>query len=64
MADHNYYFTPEIDSELNELRIDSIRENKEMTEQQPELDAYFIYSDDKGNYQTYMTDGMKKFVRE
>ena len=34
MADHNYYFTPEIDSELNELRIDSIRENKEMTEQQ------------------------------
>ena len=37
---------------------------KEMTEQHPELDAYFIYSDDKGNYQTYMTDGMKKFVRE
>ena len=37
---------------------------KEMTEQHPELDAYFIYSDDKGNYQNYMTDGMKKFVRE
>lgn len=34
MANHNYFFTPEIDSELNELRIDSIRENKEMTEQQ------------------------------
>ena len=34
MANHNYYFTPEVESVLNELRIDSIRENKEMSEQQ------------------------------
>ena len=34
MANHNYYFTPEVESALNELRIDSIRENKEMSEQQ------------------------------
>ena len=34
MANHHYYFTPEVDSALNELRIDTIRENKEMSEQQ------------------------------
>ncbi len=29
----------------------------------PELDAYFIYSDEKGRMQTYHTDGMKKYMR-
>ena len=37
---------------------------KVLTEQHPELDAYFIYSDEQGNYQTYMTKGMKQYVTE
>jgi len=35
---------------------------KAFMEKHPEIEAYFIYSDEKGNYQTYMTDGMKRFV--
>lgn len=37
---------------------------KILVEQHPELEAYFIYSDEQGNYQTYMTKGMKKYVTE
>lgn len=33
-----------------------------LVEQHSELEAYFIYGDENGNYKTYMTDGMKKFV--
>ena len=29
-----------------------------------DIEAYFIYSDENGNYQTYMTEGMKKYVTE
>jgi thiamine biosynthesis lipoprotein len=28
----------------------------------PELEAYLIYSDEKGNYQVYMTDGLKAMI--
>lgn len=41
MANHNYYFTPEVESALNELRIDTIRENKEMSEQQVVIECIF-----------------------
>lgn len=37
---------------------------KALVDSHPELDAYFIYSDETGNYQTYMTQGMKKYVTE
>ena len=30
----------------------------------PDLQAYLVYSDDEGNYQTYMTPGMKSIVIE
>lgn len=41
MANHNYDFTPEVESALNELRIDTIRENKEMSEQQVVIECIF-----------------------
>lgn len=37
---------------------------KSLVESHPELDAYFIFSDEKGDFQTYMTEGMKKYVTE
>lgn len=30
----------------------------------PELDAYFIYSDEEGRLQTYMTTGMAKYLKQ
>ena len=30
----------------------------------PEIEAYFIYSDEKGNFQNYFTKGMKKYIAE
>ncbi len=30
----------------------------------PELDAFFIYADKEGNYQTFATEGFKKYVTE
>lgn len=37
---------------------------KSLVESHPELDAYFIFSDEKGDFQTYMTEGMKEYVTE
>jgi len=37
---------------------------RSLVESHPELDAYFIFSDEKGDFQTYMTEGMKKYVTE
>ena len=28
----------------------------------PEIDAYFIYSGEKGEFKTYFTEGMKKYI--
>lgn len=37
---------------------------KELLEKSHDIEAYFIYSDENGNYQTYMTEGMKKYITE
>ena len=37
---------------------------KALVESHPEIEAYFIFSDEKGEFQTYMTDGMKKYVAD
>lgn len=37
---------------------------KELVAKFPDIEAYFIYSDEEGNYQTFMTEGMKKYVTE
>jgi thiamine biosynthesis lipoprotein len=28
-----------------------------------ELDAFFVYADDKGNLQTYTTEGIKQYIQ-
>lgn len=35
---------------------------KTFVEARPDLDAYFIYADSTGSYQTYMTEGMKRYL--
>ena len=35
---------------------------KNVLKRHPEIDAYFIYADEKDNNQIYMTDGMKKYI--
>ena len=37
---------------------------KELLEKNHDIEAFFIYSDEKGNYQTFMTEGMKEYVTE
>ncbi len=37
---------------------------KALVESHPEIEAYFIFSDEKGEFQTYMTDGMKNYVAD
>lgn len=37
---------------------------KAFVEARPDLDAYFIYADSTGSYQTYMTEGMKRYAAE
>ncbi len=37
---------------------------KVLLEKNHDIEAYFIYSDEKGNYQTFMTEGMKEYVTE
>ena len=37
---------------------------KDLLAKNKDIEAYFIYSDENGNYQTFMTEGMKKYVTE
>ena len=37
---------------------------KAFVEARPDLDAYFIYADSTGSYQTYMTEGMARFTAD
>lgn len=37
---------------------------KDLLAKNKNIEAYFIYSDENGNYQTFMTEGMKKYVTE
>lgn len=30
----------------------------------PELDAYFIYSDEQGKTNTFFTEGIKKYIKK
>jgi len=30
----------------------------------PKIDAYFIYSGEKGKFETYYTEGMKQYITE
>ena len=41
-----------------------MKEAKQVLNEQKQLEAYFIYSDEQGNYQTWCTDGFRKLIVE
>ena len=39
-----------------------MEEARKVLQEQPQLEAYFIYSDEQGNYQTWYTEGFASFI--
>lgn len=52
------------DANATGVLVMGLEKAKLFLQKHPELQAYLIYSDEKGNYQTYETEGMKKIVRD
>lgn len=52
------------DATATGILVMGLEKAKEFLNHHPELQAYLIYSDDKGNYQVYETPGLKSFVTE
>jgi len=46
------------------ILVMGLEKSKVFLESHPEIQAYLIYSDDKGNYQVYETPGLKSIVSE
>ena len=44
--------------------LSSIEKAKAFLKTHPELQAYLIYSDEKGNYQIFETPGLKSIISE
>ena len=42
----------------------TLTDKLELDKEQKQLEAYFIYSDEQGNYQTWCTDGFRKLIVE
>jgi thiamine biosynthesis lipoprotein len=54
-----------IDSDANAtgILVMGLEKAIEFLKMHPELEAYLIYSDEKGNYKTYQTPGIKSIIR-
>lgn len=52
------------DANATGLLVMGLEKAKEFLKKHPELQAYLIYSDDKGNYQVYETPGLQSIVSE
>ncbi len=52
------------DATATGILVMGLEKAKEFLNNHPELQAYLIYSDDKGNYQVYETAGLKAFVSD
>lgn len=46
------------------LMVMGLEKSKALLENHPELEAYLIYSDNKGNLQVYMTEGFKSIIAD
>ncbi|MEI6851611.1 MAG: FAD:protein FMN transferase [Bacteroidota bacterium] len=44
------------------LMVMGLEKSIEFLKHHPELEAYLIYNDEKGNYQVYMTNGLKSMI--
>ena len=54
----------EADAFATAFMVLGLEEAKQVLQKQPGLEAYFIYSDNQGNYQTWCTEGFKQLIIE
>lgn len=52
----------EADAFATAFMVLGLEQAKQVLRTQPQLEAYFIYSDEKGNYQTWCTEGFNKLI--
>ena len=52
------------DAYATAFMVMGVEKAKAFIEQRSDLDACFIYSDEEGRLQTYMTEGMQKYLKE
>ena len=52
------------DANATGILVMGLEKSKVFLQKHPELQAYLIYSDDKGNYQVYETTGLKSIVSD
>jgi thiamine biosynthesis lipoprotein len=52
------------DANATGILVLGLEKAKVFLQKHPELQAYLIYSDDKGNYQVYETAGIKSIITE
>ena len=52
------------DAYATAFMVMGLEEAERFTASRPDLDACFIYSDDEGNLQTYLTAGMQQYLKE
>lgn len=50
------------DANATGVLVMGLEKSKEFLKQHPELQAYLIYSDEKGNFKVYSTDGLKSMI--
>ena len=52
----------EADAFATAFMVLGMEEARKVLREQPQLEAYFIYSDEQGNYQTWYTEGFASFI--
>lgn len=50
------------DAYATAFMVMGLKEAEKFANAHPEIDVYFIYTDDNGNIKTYFTEGMKKYI--
>lgn len=52
------------DAYATAFMVMGLEEAEKFVNNRPDIEAYFIYSDKDGKYQTYLTKGMKKYIQK
>ena len=50
------------DAYATSFMVLGLEEAEKFIQSHPDIDAYLIYADDAGDYQTYVSEGMKKYI--
>lgn len=52
------------DAYATAFMVMGLEEAKRFVSVHPDIDAYFVYADEEGRFQSHFTDGMKRFMQE